>query len=218
MNALLNSIPRDADYNSELWTTVDKDRTNVRAKAVSKILQGFGFFLTLMAKNYLYENRTESRFRDLIIVCNVQASSGPTDVEGLYYRVNGASNRLGALAVQAASRDSFDESRDAPTRGGKEKRKTLEVFENDMDEGKHRKGIVRSNSDSKTRHKVPCIPCILLFCPHFPASMHGVVAGMHEQTLKHSGLCRVLAPPIRTRSFGLRCTTSRTRWLEPSSR
>jgi hypothetical protein len=24
MNELLNAIPRDADYNSELWTTVDK--------------------------------------------------------------------------------------------------------------------------------------------------------------------------------------------------
>jgi hypothetical protein len=42
----------------------------------------------------------------------VQPSSGPNDEEGLYYRVNGASNRLGALAVQAASRDPFDESRD----------------------------------------------------------------------------------------------------------
>jgi hypothetical protein len=37
--ALLTSIPRDGDNNSELWTTVDPNKTNVRAKAVSKLIQ-----------------------------------------------------------------------------------------------------------------------------------------------------------------------------------
>lgn len=39
MNALLNAIPRDADFNSELWTTVDRDRTNVREKAILRLIQ-----------------------------------------------------------------------------------------------------------------------------------------------------------------------------------
>ncbi len=30
--SLFNCIPREADHNAELWTTVDKDKTNVRAK------------------------------------------------------------------------------------------------------------------------------------------------------------------------------------------
>jgi hypothetical protein len=61
MNALLNSIPRDANYDSELWTTVDKERTNVCVKAVSKIIQGFSLYLVLMGKNFIFEHRTETR-------------------------------------------------------------------------------------------------------------------------------------------------------------
>jgi hypothetical protein len=37
--ALLTAIPRDGDNNSELWTTVDQNKTNVRSKAVSKLIQ-----------------------------------------------------------------------------------------------------------------------------------------------------------------------------------
>jgi hypothetical protein len=37
--ALVTSIPRDGDNNSEMWTTVDPNKTNVRAKAVSKLIQ-----------------------------------------------------------------------------------------------------------------------------------------------------------------------------------
>lgn len=37
--ALLTSIPRDGDNNNEKWTTVDPNKTNVRAKAVSKLIQ-----------------------------------------------------------------------------------------------------------------------------------------------------------------------------------
>jgi hypothetical protein len=68
MNALLNSIPRDANYDSELWTTVDKERTNVRVKAVSKIIQGFSLYLVLMGKNFIFEHRTETRY---MLVCLV---------------------------------------------------------------------------------------------------------------------------------------------------
>ena len=36
MVSLFNSIPRDADHTTELWTTVDKNKDNVRSKAVVK--------------------------------------------------------------------------------------------------------------------------------------------------------------------------------------
>jgi hypothetical protein len=39
MCALLTAIPRDGDNNSELWTTVDQNKTNVRSKAVMKLIQ-----------------------------------------------------------------------------------------------------------------------------------------------------------------------------------
>jgi hypothetical protein len=39
MCALLTAIPRDGDNNSELWTTVDPNKTNVRSKAVMKLIQ-----------------------------------------------------------------------------------------------------------------------------------------------------------------------------------
>jgi hypothetical protein len=39
MCALLTSIPRDGDNNSELWTTVDQNKTNVRSKGVMKLIQ-----------------------------------------------------------------------------------------------------------------------------------------------------------------------------------
>lgn len=61
MNALLNAIPRDADHNSEMWTTVDRERNNVREKAILRLLQGFSLYIVLMGKNYTYENKIESR-------------------------------------------------------------------------------------------------------------------------------------------------------------
>jgi hypothetical protein len=39
MCALLTSIPRDGDNNSELWTTVDPNKTNVRSKGIMKLIQ-----------------------------------------------------------------------------------------------------------------------------------------------------------------------------------
>ena len=141
MNALLQGIPRDANYDSELWTTVDKDRTNVRVKAVSKILQGFSLYLVLMGKNFIFESRTEARYRDLLIVCNVQASSGPVDLEGLYYHVNGTAKRM----VGAAG-DANTAAVGSP--------QTLEDCEDDMDLSTSRKGVVRSNTNPKCKNKV----------------------------------------------------------------
>jgi hypothetical protein len=146
MNALLNSIPRDANYDSELWTTVDKDRTNVRVKAVSKILQGFSLYLVLMGKNFIFENRTETRYRDLLIVCNVQASSGPVDMEGLYYHVSGAAGRMLMMGEAGAGPAQLAGSEHSP--------KTLEDCENGMDLSMSRKGVVRSNTNPKCKNKV----------------------------------------------------------------
>ena len=158
MQALLHGIPHDADYDAEIWTTVDMNRTNVRAKAVSKILQGFSLYMVLMGKNFILEARTEARYRDLLIVCNVQASSGPVDLEGLYYRVNSSaskgskSGRGGGGAAAAAAAAALGSS-------SSKKRKntrcdTLEMFEDGMDLDIFRQGVIRSNGNPKGKNKV----------------------------------------------------------------
>lgn len=52
VNAFLNSIPRDADFKSEKWTTVDPEKNNSRLKAVLKLLAGMGFFCGLIGQNF----------------------------------------------------------------------------------------------------------------------------------------------------------------------
>lgn len=83
---LLAGIPRDGEHNSELWTTVDKDKTNVRAKAVSKLIVGFSLYLILCAKNFQYCSKGEARYCDFLIVCNVMCSSAPPDLQGITMR------------------------------------------------------------------------------------------------------------------------------------
>lgn len=98
MNTLLNAIPRDGDYNSELWTTVDKDKTNIRERGMMKLIQGFSLYMVFMGKNFAYEGKTESRYRDLLIVCNVQVS-----VSCVWY-VGGHTCFYYTLSRQSASR------------------------------------------------------------------------------------------------------------------
>lgn len=62
MQSLFNAIPRNADHESEMWTTVDPNKTNVRAKGVYKMIKGFSLYLLLMGKNFLFESKTESRY------------------------------------------------------------------------------------------------------------------------------------------------------------
>lgn len=100
MCQLLTAIPRDGDNNSQLWTTVDKDKTNVRAKAVLKLIVGFSLYLVLMAKNFFFEGKTETRYFDLLIVCNVLCSSFPPDLQGMMRRSNG-----GMDAFEAAEQE-----------------------------------------------------------------------------------------------------------------
>jgi hypothetical protein len=48
----------------------------------------------LLAKNYFYEGKTESRFLDLTIVCNIMYSSGPPDLAGVFRRIGGESDEI----------------------------------------------------------------------------------------------------------------------------
>jgi hypothetical protein len=61
MCQLLSNIPRDGENNAELWTTVDKDKTGVRADGKLKLIKGFSLYLVLMAKNFFFEGKTETR-------------------------------------------------------------------------------------------------------------------------------------------------------------
>ena len=69
VNQLLNAIPRDGDYDSEMWTTVDKDKTNVRQKAKNKLVKGFSLYMVFMGKNFPYEGKTEARYMFSVLFC-----------------------------------------------------------------------------------------------------------------------------------------------------
>jgi hypothetical protein len=62
MCQLLSAIPRDGENNSELWTTVDKNKTGVREGGKLKLIKGFSLYLCLMAKNFFYEGKIETRY------------------------------------------------------------------------------------------------------------------------------------------------------------
>jgi hypothetical protein len=53
----------------------------MRSKAVMKLIVGFSLYLILMAKNFFFEGKTETRYVDLLIVCNVLCSSFPVDLQ-----------------------------------------------------------------------------------------------------------------------------------------
>jgi hypothetical protein len=100
-----------------------------------------------VAAAYLSRNCKTHRYRDLLIVCNVQASSGPVDLEGLYYHVNGAASRI--MGMPSIS----ENSEQGP--------KTLEDCENKMDATSSRAGVVRSNTNPKCKNKVgQCFSCV----------------------------------------------------------
>lgn len=85
----LTAIPRDGDHNSTLLSTIDKDKTNIRQTVRLKLIPGYSMYLLSTAKNFLLDPKTEQRFKDLIIVCNVRCSSGPIDEAGLQGRIEG---------------------------------------------------------------------------------------------------------------------------------
>lgn len=102
VNTLLNALPRDSDYNSEMWTTVDMNKNNARDKGKMILIQGFSLYLVFMGKNFAYEGKTETRYRDILIVCNVQPSSGPIDMEGLTKQASDYKQLISAAAAQNA--------------------------------------------------------------------------------------------------------------------
>lgn len=140
MQSLFNSIPRDADHTAEMWTTVDPNKTNVRAKAVYKLLPGFSLYLVLMGKNIIFDGKIEQRYRELMIACNVQPTSGPVDTVGLHYML--AANRSNNNPAAVAEPDS------------QTMREAMEGLEHGMDADLFRRGVVRKNSNPKCRNKV----------------------------------------------------------------
>lgn len=118
-----------------------------------RAVQGFGLYLVLTGKNFIYEAKTEARYRDLLIVCNVQPSSGPLDMEGLLYRINGVGTRIGATESTNAQQQQQQRGNSrGPAAAAK---KTMEEFEEGMDEELFlRKGVVRSNANPKCKNKV----------------------------------------------------------------
>jgi hypothetical protein len=116
---------------------VDRDRTNVREKARLKLIQGFSLYVVLMGKNYPYENKIESRWKDTLIVCTIMHSSGPADEEGLLY-------------LSSHARTSQN---------------PVEKLESSMDTEKSRKGVVRNNKNQKNKSKV-CVVDVLMFRCH----------------------------------------------------
>jgi hypothetical protein len=83
------------------------------------------------------------RYRDLLIVCNVQASSGPNDTEGLYYMLDKDSNGADGAGADA-----------------KNMRKLMDKFEDGMDMDLFRRGVMRNNAGTKCNSKV----CAFLLC------------------------------------------------------
>ena len=78
------------------------------------------------------------RYRDLLIVCNVQASSGPNDTAGLYYMLDREGN----------ARDGGSDNNPP------DMRRMMQRFEDGMDAELFRKGVMRNNSGAKCGSKV----------------------------------------------------------------
>lgn len=140
--------PRDDDYESEMWTTVDPNKTNIRSKGVYRIVKGFGPFWLLIGKNFLYEKKTEERYRDMLIVCNIQPSNGPVDLEGMHRALSAA---VSATATATAAAAAASSSAAAAATNNNRRQGGLE----DGVDKTMRKGVVRTNASSKSKAKGP---------------------------------------------------------------
>ena len=152
---------------------MDKDKTNVRQKAKNKLIKGFSIYMVFMGKNFPYDGKTESRYRDLLIVCNVQPSSGPVDMDSLLKQANDYKHLISEAAAQNARQIAADHAqprsqaavRDARAlvnaRGGAAAaagapQDILRMLEEEMDIDVHllRKGVVQKNRNTKGKNKV----------------------------------------------------------------
>lgn len=205
MQSLFNTIPRNADHDAVLWTTVDPNKTNVRAKAVYKMLKGFSLYLLLMGKNILLESKTEQRYRDLMIVCNVQASSGPPDMEGIKYMAKKRQQQQQQVKIgrRGGTNNHQQQQQQQEMRSMQQ---AIEDFENGMDEELFRKGVMRSDSNPKWKSKVRGAVHATMHCCPFA-----------HVTPTHAGRvhARARAPETRTRSCGHPSCTLPIPWREP---
>ena len=177
MNMLLNSIPRDHDFDSVLMTTIDKNKDNNRQKGRMKLVKGFSFYMVLTGKNFAYEGKTEERYRTMLIVCNIQPSSGPIDMQGLMQHsgeykylleMQDQIRRDGGVAMHAAQQlvraravldDQGRRVAGAMPQGAKDAIALIEE-EMDVDVSLMRKGVIRKDAMGKGRNKV----CSILSC------------------------------------------------------
>ena len=164
MNMLLNSIPRDHDFDSILMTTIDKNKDNNRQKGRMKLWKGFSLYMVLTGKNFAYEGKTEERYRTMLIVCNVQPSSGPIDMDGL---LQNAGRYRHLLHSNVAAGDVMrDANALVDALGGQQQqlqrprtaKEAIALLEEEMDVDISllRKGVIRKDSSSKGRNKVLC--------------------------------------------------------------
>lgn len=147
----LHSPRRDDDYESEMWTTVDPNKTNIRSKGVYRIVKGFGPFWLLIGKNFLYEKKTEERYRDMLIVCNIQPSNGPVDLDGMHRALSAAAS---SSAVATTTGSATASTVAAPSSSRRRARQGGGGLEDGVDRTM-RKGVVRTNASSKSKAKGP---------------------------------------------------------------
>ena len=167
MEALFNLVPRDADYDSVLLTTVDPTGTNMRVKAVSKIIKGFGLYLVLFGTNNIQDHLVHQRFLQMLIAANKQPSSGPTDIEGLHYLTRlrkrfekqaKKNSRRTTLQAASTSRLGLPDGAEPSNSdlSDKDMDKVLAAFEDEMEnEYCLRKRILRNSQNPKCSNKGP---------------------------------------------------------------
>jgi hypothetical protein len=121
--------------------------------------------MVFMGKNFPYDGKTESRYRDLLIVCNVQPSSGPVDMDSLLKQAADY-KRLIMSEEAAVNARHYQDNPDAAARdaqalrmagGGSSTEDPIRLLEEEMDIDVHllRKGVVQRSRSMKGRNKGP---------------------------------------------------------------
>lgn len=131
--------------------------------------QGFSIYLVLMGKNYAYESKTEDRYRNILIVCNVQPSSGPIDTDALSHQASQYNRllliseeeedarsalRMANAVVRAGGSLGFEDNDEARSAGRpRDHRQAIQRLQDEMDIDKAllRKGLIRKDPSSKVR-------------------------------------------------------------------
>lgn len=124
--------------------------------------------MVFMGKNFPYDGKTESRYRDLLIVCNVQPSSGPVDTDSLLKQASdykrlimseeaAANARHYQANPGAAARDAEALRMMVGSGSAEEEEDPIRLLEDEMDIDVHllRKGVVRKNGNMKGKNKGP---------------------------------------------------------------